>query len=139
MRTPKKLIMDGVIAFFRGVSPAQLESELQALQRSMGRESFVFFMYGEGDWRQELETAELDDLVQRLGEPPSAAASIFSRRGSAAMASLTALLRLIEKFPVCVIDDDFGAFWSPDDLRALAATAPVEGLFGLRGWTGPGV
>lgn len=129
--------MDGVVAYFRGVSPARLESELQMLQRSSGAESFVFFMYGEEAWRQELEVAELDELVRRLGEPPSAAATICSRHGSAAIASLAALLRLLQTFPACVVDDDCGALWNSNDLQAFAATVPAEGLFGLRGWAGP--
>ncbi|MBB3194978.1 hypothetical protein [Roseateles terrae] len=131
--------MDGVIAFFRGFSPERLESELQVLQQSSDPETFVFFMYGEEQWRQELTVAELDEVVRRLGAPPSAAACFCRCRGSAAGASLDVLQRLIDTFPACVVDDDFGSLWNPDDLRALGTTAPPNGPFGLKDWARPAV
>ncbi len=128
--------MDGVVVYFSGVAPEAVEHELKALQVASAPEPFVYFMYSQDEWTRELEPEELEAIVRRLGQHPSVAAALACRPGLGSRAALDAVLRVSSIFPLALVDDDFGNLWSHRELKEFSATAPADGLLGLRTWPG---
>jgi hypothetical protein len=131
--------MDNVIVFFGRATAEQVEQYAVSVGFKAGTitrndEHFFLWRYSAVEQATELDGEEIAQLQRLLGSMPASAFAVTSRHGANARFALEIISQLMLEFNPSVLDDDFGHFWSVDDVQKCLESDPSNTIYALREW-----